>query len=157
VLFAATKADHLHHTNHDRLEALLRLLVDQAVARTSLAGAQVQVLALAALRATREAEAKSGADRLPCILGVPLPGERLGQRLFDGRSETALFPGDLPEAGAIVRTEPANLELAKLDPVSFLNFRPPRLALASAAGEASAWPHIRLDRAIDYLIGDHLA
>jgi predicted YcjX-like family ATPase len=157
VLFAATKADHLHHTNHDRLEALLRLLVDQAIRRTSLAGAQVQVLALAALRATREAEAKSGADRLPCIVGVPLPGERLGQRLFDGRSEAALFPGDLPEAGAITRAEPLTLELAKLDPVSFLNFRPPRLALASAAGEATAWPHIRLDRALDYLIGDQLA
>jgi len=157
VLFAATKADHLHHSNHDRLEALLRLLVDQAIARTTLAGAQVQVVALAALRATREAEAKSGADRLPCILGVPLPGERLGQKVFDGRSETALFPGDLPEASAIVRAEPANLALAKLDPVSFLNFRPPRLALASAGSEATAWPHIRLDRALDYLIGDQLA
>jgi predicted YcjX-like family ATPase len=157
VLFAATKADHLHHTNHDRLEALLRLLVDQAIARTTLAGAQVQVLALAALRATREAEAKSGAERLPCILGVPLPGQRLGQRVFDGRSETALFPGDLPEASAIAHAGPADLELAKLDPVSFLNFRPPRLALASASGEAMAWPHIRLDRALDYLIGDQLA
>jgi hypothetical protein len=51
---------------------------------------------------------------------------------------------------------PAKLELARLDPVSFLNFRPPRLALASAAGEAPAWPHIRLDRALDYLIGDQL-
>jgi predicted YcjX-like family ATPase len=156
VLFAATKADHLHHSNHDRLEALLRLLVDQAIARTTLAGADVRVLALAALRATREAEAGAGAERLPCIVGVPMPGERLGQKVFDGRSETALFPGDLPEAGASVPSRPAKLELARLDPVSFLNFRPPRLALASAAGEAPAWPHIRLDRALDYLIGDQL-
>ena len=41
VLFAATKADHIHHTDHDRLEALLRLLVDRAVRRTEAAGAKV--------------------------------------------------------------------------------------------------------------------
>jgi predicted YcjX-like family ATPase len=29
--------------------------------------------------------------------------------------------------------------------------------LTSAAADAVAWPHIRLDRAIDYLIGDQLA
>jgi uncharacterized protein len=162
VLFAATKADHLHHTNHDRLEALLRRLVDQAIARTSSAGAQVQVLALAALRATREAEARSATGPLPCIIGVPLPGQRLGGRVFDGRSETALFPGDLPLAGELAggerghKDEPGSLALSNLDPVSFLNFRPPRLALSSAAGDAVAWPHIRLDRAIDYLIGDQL-
>ena len=33
LLFAATKADHLHHTSHDRLEAILRLLADKAIAR----------------------------------------------------------------------------------------------------------------------------
>ncbi|MFW7344360.1 YcjX family protein, partial [Pollutimonas sp. H1-120] len=31
VLFAATKADHLHQTSHDRLDALLRLLVSRAM------------------------------------------------------------------------------------------------------------------------------
>ena len=163
VLFAATKADHLHHTSHDRLEALLRVLVDQAIARTSVAGAQVKVLALAALRATREAEARSAAGPLPCIVGVPLPGERLGARVFDGRRETALFPGDLPLPGdlapleAALKAKPGSLGLANVDPVSFLNFRPPRLALTDAAGETVAWPHIRLDRAIDYLLGDQLA
>ncbi len=30
VLFAATKADHLHHTSHDRLEAILRRMVTKA-------------------------------------------------------------------------------------------------------------------------------
>ena len=31
VLFAATKADHLHHSSHDRLEAILRRMVSRAV------------------------------------------------------------------------------------------------------------------------------
>jgi predicted YcjX-like family ATPase len=156
VLFAATKADHLHHTSHDRLEALLRRLIAQAIARSSMAGAQVDAVALAALRATREAEAQAGGGRLPVILGVPLPGERLGQRVFDGRSETALFPGDLPEPEQILNASDNNLALAELDQVRFLNFRPPRLALAPGTGEAIAWPHIRLDRALQYLIGDYL-
>ena len=33
ILFAATKADHLHHTSHDRLEAILRALTARAIAR----------------------------------------------------------------------------------------------------------------------------
>jgi predicted YcjX-like family ATPase len=31
------------------------------------------------------------------------------------------------------------------------------MVLDSASGEAAALPHIRLDRAIDFLIGDRLA
>ena len=156
VLFAATKADHLHHSSHDRLEALLGRLIAQASARSSVAGAQVDVVALAALRATREAEAQAGAGRLPVILGVPLPGERLGARVFDGRSETALFPGDLPNSEPPRSATTEKPILGALDPVRFLNFRPPRIVLAPAAGEAMAWPHIRLDRALQYLLGDYL-
>jgi predicted YcjX-like family ATPase len=155
LLFAATKADHLHHTSHDRLEAILRLLADQAISRASFAGAEVKVMALAALRATREAEARSGWQRLPCIVGVPLPGERLGRKSFDGRTEAAVFPGDLPDdPGSLLSP---TLPAATPDSVHFLRFRPPRVSLDAPAGDASALPHIRLDRAIDFLIGDRLA
>jgi uncharacterized protein len=155
LLFAATKADHLHHSSHDRLEAILRLLTDQAIARAAFAGADVKVLALAALRATREAEARSGRQRLPCIVGVPLPGERLGRRSFDGRTEAAVFPGDLPDDPA--RLLGAALPVAATDSVHFPCFRPPRISLEAPSGDAPALPHIRLDRAIDFLIGDRLA
>ena len=155
LLFAATKADHLHHTSHDRLEAILGLLADQAIARASFAGAEVKVMPLAALRATREAEARSGRQRLPCIVGVPLPGERLGSKSFDGRTEAAVFPGDLPEDPQSLLS-PA-LPAATPDSVRFLRFRPPRISLEAPSGDAPALPHIRLDRAIDYLIGDRLA
>ena len=43
ILFAATKADHLHQTSHDRLEAILRLLLDEALARSQSAGARIDV------------------------------------------------------------------------------------------------------------------
>jgi len=150
LLFAATKADHLHHTSHDRLEAIMRLLADKAIARAQFAGADVKAMALAAIRATREAEARSGWQRLPCIMGVPLPGERLEGRVFDGKTEVAVFPGDLP-------ADPASLKsAARSDAVHFLRFRPPRLNL-DAASEETALPHIRLDRAMDFLLGDKLA
>ena len=155
LLFAATKADHLHHTSHDRLEAILRLLADQAIARASFAGAEVKVMALAALRATREAEARSGRQRLPCIVGVPLPGERLGRKSFDGRAEAAVFPGDLPADPQSLLS--SALPVAAPDSVHFLRFRPPRISLEAPAGDAPALPHIRLDRAIDFLLGDRLA
>ncbi len=151
LLFAATKADHLHHTSHDRLEAILRSLADRAIARASFAGAEVKVLALAALRATHEAEARQGRQRLPCIVGVPLPGEQLGRKVFDGKTEAAVFPGDLPE-------DPSLLKMSgPRDAVHFLRFRPPRVSLDSPSGEAPPLPHIRLDRAIDFLLGDRLA
>jgi uncharacterized protein len=154
LLFAATKADHLHHASHDRLEAILRLIADAAIARASFAGADVKAMALAALRATREAEAKLGRQRLPCIVGVPLPGERLDGKIFDGKAEAAVFPGDLPEDPASLLTRPA--VAAAPDSVHFLKFRPPRVSLETPSGEEPALPHIRLDRAIEFLLGDRL-
>jgi predicted YcjX-like family ATPase len=160
ILIAATKADHLHHTSHDRLEAILRRLTDKAIARAEYAGAEVKAMALAAIRATREAEARTGAlsgmlsgERLPCIVGVPLPGERVGRKVFDGRMEAAVFPGDLPEdPGSLLDAAAGG---ADTENVHFPRFRPPRLDLS--AGTAAVPPSIRLDRAIEFLVGDKLA
>jgi uncharacterized protein len=157
LLFAATKADHLHHTSHDRLEAVLRLLAEEAIGRAQFAGAEVKVMALAALRATREAEAKSGRQRLPCIVGIPLPGERLGRKVFDGRAEAAIFPGDLPEEPTSLLALPVPLPAGGSEDMRFLKFRPPRISLDAPTGEAPSLPHVRLDRAIEFLIGDRLA
>src|SRR5690606_6596129 len=92
-----TKADHLHHRDHDRLEAILSRLVQRAIERAKFAGATVDVIALASVRATREGTVTHRGDRLPSIIGTPLPGERVNGEIFDGNSEIAMFPGDLPE------------------------------------------------------------
>jgi predicted YcjX-like family ATPase len=151
LLFAATKADHIHHTSHDRLEAILGLLTERAAARAGAAGAETRVMALAALRATREAQVRDGKTMLPCIVGVPLPGERVGAEGFDGVREAAIFPGDLPDDPAAVLSGSAPFS------ATFPRFRPPRLLPVQASGEIPAPPHIRLDRALDFLIGDWLA
>src|SRR5450432_1745992 len=96
ILFAATKADHLHHSSHDRLEAILRRMLDPAATHAEVAGAAVDVVALAAIRATREAQVQRGRDKLPSILGTPVKGEVANGETFDGETEVATFPGDLP-------------------------------------------------------------
>jgi predicted YcjX-like family ATPase len=159
ILFAATKADHLHHSSHDRLEAVLRRTVAGAAARAEDTGALIDVVALAAVRATSEAMVVRGRDKLPSILGTPAPGEDAGGEAFDGTTEVATFPGDLPAdpeqlfagEGAFRGLSSASAE--KTD-FRFLRFRPPQLESANA--EAPTLPHIRLDRALQFLIGDRL-
>ncbi|MBI2718297.1 MAG: YcjX family protein [Rhizobiales bacterium] len=144
ILFAATKADLLHHESHDRLENILRLIVEDAARRAAFAGATVEVAAIAAIRATREAKVKQRRDLLDCIAGVPEAGETIGATRFDGATEAAIFPGDLPE-------DPhAALDGRLEGRLKFVRFRPP-------LHQRQTFPHIRLDRAIEFLIGDRLA
>ena len=151
ILFAATKADHLHHTSHDRLEAILRALTAKAIARAEGVGAEIDVIALAAIRATREAEIRQGGEILEAIIGVPEEGERIGGQTFDGVVEAAVFPGELP-ADPMSIFEGDTLALPEADnDWRFVRFRPP----VAARGQPA--PHIRLDRALQFLIGDRLA
>lgn len=155
LVFAATKADHVPSSSHDRLEAILAEITQRASQRATGAGAHVHVLALAALRATREAEVKDGGSPLPVIIGVPMAGEQIGATRFDGVTETAVFPGDLPADPQQLRTAPAAADTAGRP--RFLRFRPPRLETPGAGGDVAAAPHIRLDRALDVLLSDYLA
>ncbi len=152
MLFAATKADHLHHADHDRLEAILSRLVGRAIERAHFAGTKVEVLAMASVRATREGTVASGNDRLASIVGTPLPGEMINGRVFDGTAEIAMFPGDLPNDPESV-FEASNDERT---PLRFLRFRPPKLE-RTAEGLTLSLPHIRLDRALQFLVGDRLS
>lgn len=155
ILIAATKADHLHHESHDRLQAIVRRLADRAIARANFSGADVDVVAMAAVRATREGTVKQGRETLPVIIGTPLAGERIGDQTFDGVTETAIFPGDLPEKPGAVFS-PAVRADDEAPPIRFVRFRPPKLE-RTAEGATLSLPHIRLDRALQFLIGDRLA
>ena len=141
ILFAATKADQLHHTSHDKLEAMLRVLVNDAATKAEFAGASYDVAALSAIRSTREATVKVKGEDLPCIAGIPQDGESIGATKFDGKAEAAIFPGDLP-------FDPqAALDGSLEGKLKFVRFRPPLLS-------GDTFPHIRLDRALEFLIGD---
>jgi predicted YcjX-like family ATPase len=159
ILIAATKADQIHHESHDRLQAIVRRLAERAVARANFAGADVDVLAMAAVRATREGTASQGRETLPVIIGTPLPGETIGGEKFDGETETAIFPGDLPARpeSAFEHAQPSHGAARHLEPlIRFVRFRPPKIE-RTAEGVSLSLPHIRLDRALQFLIGDRLA
>ncbi len=157
VLIAATKADHLHHESHDRLERIVRRLVDRAAERIDFSGARLDVLALAAVRATREANVEQDGETLPVIVGTPLAGERINGEKFDGETKTGIFPGDLPENPEFLFRVPEDGTNASLVPdLNFVRFRPPALE-RTAEGVTLSLPHIRLDRALEFLTGDWLA
>ena len=161
ILFAATKADHLHHASHDRLEAVLRRAVARARrARGRSPAPQIDVVALAAVRATREAQVAQGRDKLPSILGTP--ARRRKRRRRDLRRQHR--GRDLSRATC--RRIPRRCSTAPTHSAASRP-RPPRRAISAScasvrqssnarATDEPALPHIRLDRALQFLIGDRL-
>jgi uncharacterized protein len=151
ILFAATKADLVHHTSHEALAGILRAVIEDAATRAQYAGADIDVAAIAAIRATREATVSQGGQDLPCIVGVPQAGEAIGTQVFDGKTDAAVFPGDLPDDPA--QALDGSLEGA----LRFVRFRPPVIAAPRPLMPAAPFPHIRLDRTLEFLLGDRLA
>lgn len=149
ILIAATKADHLHHESHDRLEAIVQRLVQRATKTARFSSATIDAVALAAVRATKEAAITEKGDTLPVVVGTPLKGERLDGQIFDGKTQTAVFPGDLPEK------PDALFANGHTEQQRFVRFKPPKLE-KTAEGLSLSLPHIRLDKALEYLIGDKL-
>jgi predicted YcjX-like family ATPase len=97
---------------------------------------------------------------LPSIIGIPAVGEKVGGRVFDGETEAVLFPGDLPEDPAVLIGPNAppfqgtTVVSADAADYRFLRFRPPKLEILASG--IAALPHIRLDRALQFLVGDRL-
>ncbi len=151
ILFAATKADLLHHESHDRLEAILAELVNEAAGRAEMSGARIDAAALAAIRATREAHVTQDGETLPCIAGVPMAGEAIDGGSFDGETEVAVFPGDLPAQPG------AAFDGSLTGALNFVRFRPPLLKAGAVPQIRGSFPHIRLDRAMEFLIGDQFS
>ncbi len=141
--------------SHDRLEAILRQLTARAIARSEFSGAKVDVIAMAAVRATREVAVRRGRETLDAIVGTPLAGESLDGEVFDGETEAAIFPGLLPaDPRAAFRGDALAVPEGEAD-YRFLRFRPPAPTLGPD-GAIQPLPHIRLDRACQFLFGDRL-
>ncbi len=155
ILFAATKADHIHHTSHDRLEAILRLLVQNAIDRAEFAGA------IGAVRGAggHPRDAGGRGERSKAAGWPASPERRLPANAWTGRISMAVpksrcFPAIFPRPSNAA--EDAGLKQFRASGVQFLRFRPPAPQSAGFGG-SPVLPHIRLDRAIQFLIGDKLA
>lgn len=143
ILFAATKADHLHHTLHPQLTAITAALLREAKDRADFAGARTEAMSIAALRATVEDMAVHEGAELPVVRG----------RRLDTGGQAGFWPGRLPEDPAHLLS-PAREGVERwLDgDFAVMRFAPARLTLKPGEGP----PHIRLDRAAEFLIGDRL-
>ena len=142
ILFAATKADHIHHTQHQRLTNIATALLREARDRADFAGARTDAMAIAALRATTEAMIEQNGHELPAVRGT----------LMDGRN-AAFYPGELPAdpAALLIPAREGRREWLDGD-YAAMNFRPAANTLRPGDGP----PFIRLDRAAEFLIGDRL-
>lgn len=143
ILFAATKADHLHHTQHTRLTAIMQALLREASDRADFAGARTGAMAIAALRATVEETIDHDGRSLDCVRGT----------LLDTGKQAAFYPGELPEDPNRL-LGPAREGADKWLDADYqvMRFAPARLSLKPGMGP----PHVRLDRAAEFLIGDRL-
>ncbi|WP_306047654.1 YcjX family protein [Nioella sp. MMSF_3534] len=144
ILFAATKADHLHHKQHTRLTAIMEALLRDARDRADFARAKTQAMAIAALRATVEETRAHNGKELDLVRGT----------LLDTGKQAAFHPGELPEDPGHLLAPARKGETAWLDAdYSVMRFAPAELTLKPGEGP----PHIRLDRAAEFLLGDKLA
>lgn len=143
ILFAATKADHLPQAQHDRLAAITAALVTEARRRADFAGARTKAMAIAALRATVEDSRKIDGQSRDLVRG----------RRLDTGALVALHPGDLPEDPALILSPAQAGATAWVDgDYAVMRFAPAPLTLRPGEGP----PHIRLDRAAEFLFGDRL-
>ncbi len=143
ILFAATKADHLHHAQHARLTAIMEALTAEARSRADFHGAETHAMALAALRATIEETRTHDGTPLDCVRGT----------LLDSGKQAAFYPGELPDNPAALISAAQQGAARWLDgDYQNMKFAPAPLTLRPGMGP----PHIRLDRAAQFLIGDRL-
>jgi predicted YcjX-like family ATPase len=143
ILFAATKADHLHHKQHPQLTAITQALLRDAQDRAEFFGATTQAMSIAALRTTvEETRIHNGAD-----LGV------VRGQLLSTNEQKAFYPGALPSDPTHL-LGPARSGAEKWLDADYevMNFAPTPLTLKPGDGP----PHIRLDRAVQFLLGDKL-
>lgn len=114
------------------------------------------------MRATREAKVKQGRllgekSELDAIVGVPLPGERIDGETFDGKGRGRdLSPANCPpiRKQCFAATDSGRAQKAPPTIASCASVRPSRASRKTA--NRCPLPSIRLDRALEFLLGDRL-
>ena len=130
ILFVASKADHVLPAQHANLVSLLQHLVTSSRSVPHFEGVTSECMALASVRATELAHGKANGESIAGLRGHALDGTPLLVRPPDVPADV---PGDEWWSGR--------------DDV-FDTFRPLKM------DPTRAMPHIRLDAALEFLLGD---
>jgi uncharacterized protein len=143
VLFAATKADHLHQNQHQALTHIMGALVRSARSKAEYQGARTDAMAIASLRATTEETRKHEGESLDLVRG----------RSLETGKQVAMFAGALPDDPSVLLKPAEADQQGWLDgEYAVMGFAPAEVSIKAGDGP----PHIRLDRAAEFLIGDRL-
>jgi predicted YcjX-like family ATPase len=135
VLFAATKADHVPDIQRDHLAALLRNMAAFPALEVKSSSAHLDVTALAAVISTAEDTQEIDGQRVQVVVGRPV--------------------GSLKQSKFFVGNVPIRPPRPDAWGQPFLNvpvFEPPEIDPSPVEGI----PHINLDLALEFLVGDRL-
>jgi predicted YcjX-like family ATPase len=135
VLFAATKADHVPDVQRDHLAELLRNMAAFPAIEAKSASARIEAMALASVICTAEETQEIEGQRVQVVVGRPVGSTR----------QAKFFVGNVPIRPPRPDTWGA----------PFLNvpvFEPPAIDPSPVDGI----PHINLDLALEFLLGDRL-
>lgn len=134
LLFAATKADHVTPEQHENLVSLLNKLVYCTQHSLNFDSIEMKTLALASVKATKVGKSRHQGKEVPVIQG---------KRLDNGALIT-LFPGTVP-----VRIP--NKEYWQKQAFNYIAFSP-----MEAVNHDECLAHLRMDQALQFLLGDKL-
>jgi predicted YcjX-like family ATPase len=135
VMFAATKADHVPELQRDHLAALLRNMVALPALDVAGGNAGVEVEAIASVISTEEDTQEIDGQRVQLVVGRPVGADR----------QVKLFVGTIP-------IRPPRREAWNTPFLDVPVFEPPAIDPSPVEGI----PHIRLDSALEFLLGDRL-
>ncbi|WP_343551915.1 YcjX family protein [Pantoea sp.] len=133
LLFAATKADHVTSDQHANMVSLLQQLVQDAWQNAAFEGINMDCLGLASVQATESGLVDHRGEKLPALRG---------HRLADDEPLT-FYPGEVPPR------LPGHT-FWQQQGFQFEQFRPQQLDVDRPL------PHIRMDAALEFLLGDKL-
>ncbi|MCW8856322.1 MAG: YcjX family protein [Kangiella sp.] len=131
LLIAATKADHVPPEQHRPLEAFLQAMLQEARNDIRYEGIDLETMAISSIKVTEAVMAEHQGQRLMCVKGIEL----------DSGEEVISYPGKLGEQ-LLTRDD------WQAHQYDFINFSVPRNLTNSIL------PHIRMDKVLQFLIGD---
>jgi predicted YcjX-like family ATPase len=135
VLLAATKADHVPEVQRDHLAALLRNMAALPALEVASSNAGIEVAAIASVISTDEDTEEIDGHRVQVVVGRPVGSE----------TKAKFFVGNVP-------IRPPRAEAWGKPFLNIPVFEPPVIDVSPIDGI----PHIDLDLALEYLIGDQL-
>lgn len=132
ILFAATKADHVTPEQHPNLASLLQQMVHPAWQHAAFEHIDMSCMTIASIQSTTSGFISSGETSVPALQGTTLEG-----------SPQTMFPGEVPKKVPLEGYwDDKGFDFTAFRPLPVESDQPCR--------------HIRLDKALEYLIGDKL-